>query len=74
MFITLWSDARYALRMLRRHPAFALAAIIPIALGIGLTTGVFSLIDSALFSRSRCRSLASWCPSTRISEAGQSGG
>jgi hypothetical protein len=48
MFVTLWSDARYTLRMLRRHPAFAAAAIVPIAFGIGLTTGVFSLIDSAL--------------------------
>jgi predicted permease len=48
MFVTLWNDARYTLRMLRRHPAFAAAAIVPIAFGIGLTTGVFSLIDSAL--------------------------
>jgi predicted permease len=48
MFTSMWSDARYTLRMLRRHPAFAAAAIVPIAFGIGLTTGVFSLIDSAL--------------------------
>ena len=48
MFTSLWNDARYTLRMLRRYPAFAAAAIVPIAFGIGLTTGVFSLIDSAL--------------------------
>ena len=39
-------DIRYALRMLVRNPGFAVAAIAPIALGIGINTGVFSLLNS----------------------------
>jgi putative ABC transport system permease protein len=39
-------DIRYALRTLGRNPGFALAAIVPIALGIGLNTGVFSVLNS----------------------------
>jgi predicted permease len=48
MLTNLWTDSRYAIRMLRRQPGFAAAAVLPIALGVGLTTGVFSLIDSAV--------------------------
>jgi predicted permease len=48
MLTHLWTDTRHAIRTLRRHPGFAAAAILPIALGVGLTTGVFSLMDSVL--------------------------
>lgn len=41
-------DARFALRQLRRHPGFAVAAIATLALGIGATTGVFRVVDMAL--------------------------
>ena len=40
------NDIRYALRTLGRNPGFALAAIVPIALGIGINTGVFSILNS----------------------------
>jgi predicted permease len=39
------NDLRYALRMLRQNPGFALTAIISMALGIGATSAVFSLGD-----------------------------
>jgi putative ABC transport system permease protein len=48
-FETLWADTRYALRMLRKNPGFAAVAILTLALGIGGTTSVFSVVDRILF-------------------------
>src|SRR5688500_8414772 len=45
---TLTADVRYALRALRANPAFALVAIVTLALGIGATTAIFSLIDAVI--------------------------
>ncbi|HWE00179.1 MAG TPA: ABC transporter permease, partial [Bryobacteraceae bacterium] len=41
-------DVRYALRGFRRNPVFATAAILTLALGIGMTTAVFSVVSAAL--------------------------
>ena len=45
----LWLDAKYALRGFRRAPAFAVTAILTLALAIGATTAVFSVVDRILF-------------------------
>jgi putative ABC transport system permease protein len=49
MLSSLSQDVRYVLRTLRRSPGFAAAAIAPIALGIGINTGVFSILNNVMY-------------------------
>jgi putative ABC transport system permease protein len=44
----LWQDLRYAVRTLRRDRSFALLSILILALGIGATTAMFSIIRAVL--------------------------
>jgi len=45
---SLWSDFLYALRTFRRMPAFTAVATITLALGIGATSAMFTLVNSIL--------------------------
>src|SRR3954468_12307808 len=44
-------DTRYAIRALSRSPIFTLVTILTLALGIGATTAIFSLLYSVLFAK-----------------------
>jgi hypothetical protein len=46
MLSNIWRDIRYTLRTLRLSPGFAVAAAAPIALGIGINTGVFTILHN----------------------------
>ncbi len=45
---TTGNDLRYALRSLRRNPGFAALAVASLALGIGVNTAIFGLVDQLL--------------------------
>ena len=43
-----WDDLRYAMRMVRRQPAFSLMIILTLALGTGATTAMFSVVNGVV--------------------------
>ncbi len=48
MMETIWQDTRYTIRSLVRNPGLTTVAILTLALGIGATTAVFSVVNRVI--------------------------
>jgi putative ABC transport system permease protein len=58
---TIWQDTLYAVRAMRRIPAFAATAILTLALAIGGNTAMFTVIRAVLLKPLQYRDPIGWC-------------
>jgi len=76
MLVNLIQDARYTVRTLAKSSAFALTAIVTLAIGIGAATAIFSMVNGVLVQRlpmaNGDRLVHFRQPSTRSSDEGLS--
>src|SRR5678815_1800907 len=65
-YSTLWQDFRYGFRVLRKSPGLTAVSLLSLALGIGATTSIFSVIYGVLISPyPYSRPDEIWAPSIR---------
>ena len=69
----LGADLRYALRTMRRTPAFTAAAVVSLALGIGATTAIYGLLDLLLLKPVQVRDAHELVHITTAGERGEAG-